>query len=916
MLPRLPMGRVSAVTTTLLLLLVSLLPVAIGESAGDVNFSVDSLALSPSSPVEGEDVQVTATLMNAISTEITGVVVSLHPDSDQNPAFHTETVSILGDSFVQVVGTWSDIPFGTHSVVLVVTHNGSTNSVSKGVEVSGQIDLVASNIILTPTSDLHQGDLIDISLNVTNEGNLDAPASHVLIQLDGTTLSELSVPSLFAGASTVVQTSFNAPAAGSHQISAIANSANDGITESNTDNNDANPASFTVLSEPDFLHYGQPSPEISVSTDVGVLTGPWTLSGEILRMGGSGDETISIAILLIEASGETTVSTFQLTFTDSAPLQAWQHQVSTLQMPELSAGEHTLRVRIDPSRQVPQSIQFNDDLDTQISVHPEPNVVVSPHASSSSDSVLSGEQVSFEVTVTNTGTIAIIGDLTAIFDGNTLTPILGIGIPAGEERTFNFSGISSGTESRTLQFTASWTANGASYDSQTDDNTAYGTVVLRSNLRLRFLQQSESWTPSDTPMVVGTTYTYTVDIVSEEGTGSEIFTCFDHGEGETLSVKEIEFSSVNYTSTVICSFTPEKAGNFELYVVPTGSSVATWTTGWSISAVGNSGPDTDSTTDSQATILFIIAAILLIAVLVAAFVLSRTIDEELERETFEYCPSCDGEIEGDEEMCPHCDFDLVEGLSQFHDCPSCNSNIPDMMEHCPYCGLVQDVSSFYEQRERKEKVVEEMDEILEDDEDEIVLGTEGYGDAISEMGYDEDQLESDWDENLGAAEAEIDAAIAQRELESEMLEEESEEDLVITQMRQTHEEHRVELDDIIGDKEGRRHLSDDDVKLSASDADIRADIFEITGEDGILPGQEVEVEFIPDNTVVGNELKERTEVTDFTVESDGPQPAKISDTVEEMTEETEPVAEDDSEKKTEDGSKRRRSVRRRGNDDE
>ena len=143
----------------------------------------------------------------------------------------------------------------------------------------------------------------------------------------------------------------------------------------------------------------------------------------------------------------------------------------------------------------------------------------------------------------------------------------------------------------------------------------------------------------------------------------------------------------------------------------------------------------------------------------------------------------------------------------------------------------------------------------------------------------------------------------------------------MTQMRQTHEIHRVDLDEMLGDKESRRHLQDQDVELSASDASIREDIFKITGEDGILPGQDVEVEFIPDNTVVGNELKDTKEVTDFTVEDEDEPPKQA--VVEKSSEEessTEDVDDSDSEESDdsddESTSKRRRPVRRRGNGDE
>ncbi len=895
----------------------SLSPVVVAESAGDVTFSVDSITLSPSNPVEGDDIIFTATLTNSNSINISGVDVSLHPENSQNTAFHQETVSISDSGFVQISGTWPSVSFGSHSVVLVVTHSGSTASVSKSFSVSGLADLVATDIQLNPSTDIHQGDVVEISVNVSNIGNIDAPSSHLLIQLDGTSLSELSVQSLPAGTSTVIQTSFNAPAAGTHQISATANSADDSIIESDTGNNVAIPLSFNVLSNPDYLHYEQPNPQITVTNSPDSLIGPWTLSGEILRMGGSGDSTISIGIFRLSGENEVSIRNFQLTFTESSPLQSWQETLTVTELQSTEPGTHILRVRIDPSRQVPQSIQFNDDLDTQIVIHPEPNVVVSPYASASSDSVLSGEQVFFDVTVLNTGTLPVIGNLNATFNSNPLTPKIALGIPAGEERTFTFQATAQGEEDGVLQFIAIWEANPASFDSSTSDNTAFGSVSLRSDLKLRFLSESESWTPQHTPLVVGNTYTYTIQIVSEEGSGTETFTCLDHGDNNELSTTTLNFSTAD-TSTVICSFKAENAGSFELYVVPDGSSVATWTATWSISATTGEEVGDQEEIVNQATILFIIAGILLIAVLIAAIILTRAVDEDVERGTYEYCPSCDGEIEGDEEICPHCDFDLEEGLSQFHDCPSCGSNVPDVIEHCPYCGEVQDTSSFYEKRERKVRVVEEVEEV-EEDLEEIVVGTDDYGDKIQEMGYDEEQLESHWDERLTDAEREIDEAIAEREKLSEIPEEEEESEVVMTQMRQSHEEDRVDLDTIIGDKESRRHLMDGDVELSASDANIREDIYKITGEDGILPGQEVEVEFIPDNTVVGNELKDTAEVTDFSVEDDddslshqnvSKESSDESDLTEEGDEETESSDAEDT------GSKRRRAVRRRGNDGE
>ena len=62
------------------------------------------------------------------------------------------------------------------------------------------------------------------------------------------------------------------------------------------------------------------------------------------------------------------------------------------------------------------------------------------------------------------------------------------------------------------------------------------------------------------------------------------------------------------------------------------------------------------------------------------------------------------------------------------------------------------------------------------------------------------------------------------------------------------------------------HL-DDGEDLSASDAGIRERIFNVTGEDGVLPGDKFEVGMsATDNALAGNVVKDST--TDFSFEED------------------------------------------------
>ena len=67
------MSRGRTLSVSLLLLLVLLSPVVTSESAGDVSFSAESINISPSNPVEGDDVDFTVTLTNLNSSQISGV---------------------------------------------------------------------------------------------------------------------------------------------------------------------------------------------------------------------------------------------------------------------------------------------------------------------------------------------------------------------------------------------------------------------------------------------------------------------------------------------------------------------------------------------------------------------------------------------------------------------------------------------------------------------------------------------------------------------------------------------------------------------------------------------------------------------------------------------------------------------------
>jgi len=79
------------------------------------------------------------------------------------------------------------------------------------------------------------------------------------------------------------------------------------------------------------------------------------------------------------------------------------------------------------------------------------------------------------------------------------------------------------------------------------------------------------------------------------------------------------------------------------------------------------------------------------------------------------------------------------------------------------------------------------------------------------------------------------------------------------------------IDEMLAAKSDLVSHKDDGSELSASDADIRGRLYEITGEKGIMPGDEVHVGMnLSDGALAGNEIEEAQ--SDFTFEDDEPLP--------------------------------------------
>jgi hypothetical protein len=737
--------------------------------------------------------------------------------------------------------------------------------------VSGLPNLQVTTLEVSPTTGIFAGDTITVSSLVRNTGSEPASASVLHLDLPEAVNQDLSTPSIDAGSSTWVNTTFTAPSSGTHTIYATPDY--ESAVEESSEVNKQESVEFSVDTRMDVYHQG----EMSVTIEEGALEGPWVVSGRLARTNGSGTTEVPMWLEIPDGNGGLVTSIpFTVVLSGAGYAETdWSHTLSSSDLSSLDVGIHQVTAQIDPfgTASFIQESNENDRSTTALSIYPIPDVFVDPIAIADSPSVNSGEKVLWRVSMSNNGDIEVSGRLQYTWEGTDgLSPV--IYLEKGESLTWEIE-LTTSLGAHEATFVAGWVPLAGSWDDNPLNNEASGTVSVEAELRLEWWLSSfsildDEANPASSPLDAGETYTISIDLTSTE-TGSLTFDCID-GNNEMLGTMGAAVENRGDRVSLTCDFVAY-APLSTVRLVPSDSTVTnTFTRTFATVLTDDAIEDLESNAEMGTFTIIGLSALILIGVLVAAILMTRDREEEVERDIFDYCPACDGELEGGEDRCPHCAFNLKKARKQFHDCQECGESIPDLLDNCPYCGAEQDVSSYFERRERREPKVKETVSLPDEevDEDEIVEGTENFAQAVKDFGYDEDNLEDEWDTNIVSAEAEIEAAYDRRnadEIEREnMTEEELEayDNTVTTTLKSMDElgNEGVDIDAILkekGDVISLKDTGDDGSELSASDADIRGRLYEITGEDGIMPGDKVQVGMkLTDSSFAGNEVADTT----------------------------------------------------------
>lgn len=868
------MARSVLTGIVLAMLILSVMPLSVNaEDSGGVQASESTVAISPSSPVEGGSITITLTLYNSNNFEAEDVIYKFYWNGiSSSQLISANTVDIAAESTADVQIVKSGLTVGEHKVWVAFEYAGAGEQIFfSEIIVSGLADLEATSISTSPV-DVQSGDSMMISTEVSNTGSQDADASRMQINLDSQ--SEIvNVPSILAGESAWVNHTITAPSSGTYDFT-VTLDLDDAVIEADEENTFT--SSITVNPRMDIAHLG----ELTVDVEDGELQGPWTISGTMIRTSGEGVSEVPMRIEVKDDNGvNIPLPTFYVNISGGENAQqAWSFDLLYSHVSGLSAGNHQITAVIDPysTASFTQESTDNDRISTYFDKYDIPDVSVDPFAVPSRNTVNSGSNVDWTVAITNTGDIEVKGKLVYTWEGQTVDensqPI--ITIQAGDTYIWQNT-LATESGSHIAEFEAQWVPLSSSYDENSLNSYANGSVEVNAQLRLSWSMTSMELTDSNQepavfPLMAGDEYTVSIKLSSQE-TGDVTYSCQDE-LGEEFGTIPIQVSTGGQIVTVECTFTAS-APYTNINLIPNETMVSsTQTWNWDSKESSNNVADDAGSMTFQTAGMIAVICVILIAVLIAAVILTREVEEEVERDIFDYCPACDGELKGGEDRCPWCSFNLKKARKQFHDCETCGESIPDLLANCPYCGAEQDVSKFFEQRERK--AIPDTVETPLHDEEEIdpetihAAGYEGFDEAVKEFGYDADDLEEHWDENIAKAEAEVEAAYDRRmaDEETEMDDEEALATVTTTlkSIEETFEGH--DIDAILKDKQIKAH-EDDGSELSASDADIRGKLYEITGEDGVMPGDEVQIGMgIQDRSLAGNVLPE--DAMDFSFDDD------------------------------------------------
>ncbi len=299
------------------ILLLGLATVPLNVSAvevGDIQASPSGVAFSPSAPKAGDTVTIYLTMYNSGQTYATDVEYTFYRNNLGGPNLIEQgRVDIDIESTEQVSTQWVNVAEGEHEVVIQIEYprdSGTMADFYVPFTVTGLPNLKVTTLEVSPSSGIFAGDTVTVSSLVRNTGSESAAASILHVDLPEGADQHLATPALEAGNSAWVNTTFVAPASGTHSIFVTPDY--ESTVEESSEVNKQETVDFNVETRMDVYHQG----EMTVEIEEGALEGPWVVTGRLARTNGSGTTEVPMWLEIPnENGGKVTSAPFNVTLT-------------------------------------------------------------------------------------------------------------------------------------------------------------------------------------------------------------------------------------------------------------------------------------------------------------------------------------------------------------------------------------------------------------------------------------------------------------------------------------------------------------------------------------------------------------------------------------------------------------------------
>ena len=832
-------------------------------SIAGVNFSNDSINISPESPIAGTPISIKLTLNNS-NTEISEVDVYFYKNSyEAGKEWKIEHVILsasdgITDSQTNVTVIWQGVNVDDDGIFIRVYDSVSDSfspSVFKSFSVQGLPDLVIENVEISPNTNLHENDLFYANITVLNQGTETSESNSINLNIEGSGISETTeISALDADSSTIISFESLAPQTGTWTIQ-ISVDSNYEVNELDEQNNNWN-GNLVVTDIPDMYFFGGlvvTTTEASIAS----VNGPWTLSGSIFATEPNNiiqGTNIDVEILLVDSNSDSEIRLNKIIeWNSNSNQQMFTLDFSKDEINDFSAGTHDVSIIINPNIEY-NGVNSNDIISSNFQLADSPNVNVNIISESTNNVVTVDSNISFYVNLENTGSVSSSGTLSANWRGASYGPYeLTIGPNAVEIIPIE---VETGSTKGEQIFSIMWQPDTNWMDSDNLDNVDQVTVNIEIPFLLNFDLYSVNITPNQ-PYIMGSEHTLLINVDSSDS-GSQTIECRDKDD-ELINSKNLIFTEQTKRDLFECTFTPNNTGLYELKLIFVEEGGQDYTMTLQIDP-----PDSLLNIESEDTSdflkLLIPFTLVLIIALIAGIILTRNrIDLSnviyVDIENDGYDPEELNISIGDKVMWTNYDEDdkhtvsakslNEEGQLLFHS--------GDLEDHDEFLHEFTVVGKFEYGCKYNSKFygVVNVFGLEDEDSDEIIKGSTQFASDIAEMGFNENELESDWDERISEAETEVENIRSKQE--AELIEDEEinldiedenvkmkidDEDSELISQRGKYNQN---MEEILASKGELKALKDEDVELTASDAGMRAELYALTGEEGVMPGEEVKI---------------------------------------------------------------------------